>query len=246
MHTSRLGAKNGIIAINIAVFLFMAVMQTFGNTFLSSGFYKYESLLEFNPIGAIYRPWSFFTYMWIHYNIFHLASNMILLYIFGSLFEREYIDSKLIYIFMISGLLASIVYYLIVLINPIYCISMLDKPIVGSSAGIIAIIFAYSFSTKKNKIISLYKLRVGIRYIAITILLIMIIYNLNNIAGHIVHIIGVLVGLYYALLENRKQERIQTKNAINSGINSKVRRSGYNSLSSEEKQILIDSSRKTQ
>jgi membrane associated rhomboid family serine protease len=66
------------------------------------------SLLEFDPVGATDRPWSFFTYMFVHGGLLHLLANSLALFVFGPPVEKRFGSSLFILFYLYCGVGAAI------------------------------------------------------------------------------------------------------------------------------------------
>jgi membrane associated rhomboid family serine protease len=65
-------------------------------------------LLSFDPGLAISRPWTFFTYMFVHAGLWHLAGNALALFVFGPTVERRLGSSTFIVYYLYCGIGAAI------------------------------------------------------------------------------------------------------------------------------------------
>ena len=78
---------NKIIYLNIGIFLFISIFESFAFITQTNIQYYLEKLfLPADTNKIISRPWTFLTYMFLHNNIFHLLFNMIWLYFAGNIF----------------------------------------------------------------------------------------------------------------------------------------------------------------
>lgn len=68
--------------------------------------------LAFTPIYALNRPWIWLTSIFMHADFSHLLFNMIALFMFGNYLESRISEKQFLIIFIISGLLGNLAYYL--------------------------------------------------------------------------------------------------------------------------------------
>jgi membrane associated rhomboid family serine protease len=88
---------NQLILVNVLVFLVLSVVAVIVALFqLEAGWYLRISRYLAVPASLgnlLYRPWSLFTYMFVHAGFFHILFNMLWLYWIGQIFQ-EYLGSK--------------------------------------------------------------------------------------------------------------------------------------------------------
>ncbi len=75
-----------LIFINVAVFIVVGIINMFA--FLSGTTFNTEAWLAVpaNLHTLMFRPWTLISYMFLHYDIFHILFNMLWLFWFGDLF----------------------------------------------------------------------------------------------------------------------------------------------------------------
>jgi len=95
--------------------------------------------------------WQFFTYMFLHGNLWHISVNMIFLFMFGSAIEYSLGQKKYISLFVISGMGSALFYLLLTtLLTPGSALSTI--PMMGASGAVFGILAAYGFMFPKNKV----------------------------------------------------------------------------------------------
>jgi len=86
---------------------------------INIGIYLIQSFLNFNfvEIGGLryifaedFRPYQFFTHLFIHGGLGHLFGNMFALFIFGPLLERFWGGQRFIVFYLVTGLGAALLY----------------------------------------------------------------------------------------------------------------------------------------
>ena len=237
-------------------------------------------LLLFNPLPSsfILKPWSLFTYLFLHDNFFHLLFNMLWLYCIGIILE-DLIGSKHIYKIIIYGGIFGGLFYMILY----QLFSFLQFPggvsLVGASGGISALIIATAVFTPYYTVMIFGVFPIQLRWIAIIwVLLDLASFSTTNanIGGTITHMGGALFGLLYMLhlkeifnfpfvdfltrtLRKKNKPSRKAKVTFNKTYNQKstfirnqkpnqdeidsildkINRSGYESLTKEEKDTLF-------
>ena len=231
----------------------------------------------------IHKPWTFLSYMFIHTDPLHILSNMIFLYFGSKLFLQHFNNKQLIATYILGGICGAIFFKLLFNIFPEYPTFNSEKPLIGASAGVFAIMIAAS-TYRPNSLIALpfignVKLK-NIAWVAI-ILFYLGIGNSPNPGGHIAHLGGALFGYVYIkqlqkgndysigftkwinnithlfkpksklkTVHKRKKtdaqfnsEKSEQQKAVDIVLE-KISKSGYESLTKEEKATLFSASKK--
>ncbi|MCL4417481.1 MAG: rhomboid family intramembrane serine protease [Actinobacteria bacterium] len=95
-------------------------------------------------LNSIYTLTPFFTSMFLHGSLLHIASNMWFLWIFGNDVELFLGRIRFLVIYILSGLAGNIVQYLLMPSSPI--------PMLGASGAIAGILGAYYFLFPRSKV----------------------------------------------------------------------------------------------
>lgn len=275
-----------LIYVNLAVFLVIRVIYVF--------FYMFNvdfDLLKWLALPSslrelAYRPWTLFTYMFLHFNFLHILFNLLWLHWFGNIFLTYFDEKKLLGTYIMGGLLGGIAYVLAY--NFIPAFTATSSILLGASASIIAIVVASALYAPNLQInillISSLFGPIKIIWIAlISVALYFIGISGSNAGGNIAHLGGALWGFVYmwqlkrgrdiiapfnrflssfgSLFRRRKLKvtyrnnvgsmsdweynarRKKEKEAMNE-ILDKIGKSGYESLTKREKEILFHASSK--
>ena len=280
-HFRTQNIAHKIIYINVFVFIIFNLLNSISFLFgINSDLTLIENLkVPANNIEILTRPWSLITYMFLNLDLLHLFTNMIALHLIGKIF-LQYLNSKqLAYIYILGGVSGGLLFISAYNYIPNLSITIPNAPLMGSSASVLAIIFAISTYKPNYKIHFPFIGIIKLKYIALTWFLIDIIsFDDGNPGGHIAHIGGALFGWIYIKnleLENkylsfkylskiknifsiRGHKNSQYKRTINdydfnkkqtekqNEINlilDKISKSGYESLTKNEKEILFNESK---
>ena len=95
-------------------------------------------LVEFAPVGATARPWSFVTYMFVHGGLLHLLANSLGLFIFGPPVERQMGSRTFLLYYLYCGVGAAVVSMVVSLAG------VHVAPFVGASGAILGVAFAFA------------------------------------------------------------------------------------------------------
>ncbi len=261
-----------LIYINLGVFVAMYLLNTF--TFLvgtqGNFFFKWFSLPA-NFDSFLYRPWSIISYGFVHAGFLHILGNLIILYYIGNLFI-DYFTQKQLLNFYIAGTFFGGVLYLLSY-NYFPALKGTESTLVGASAGVTAIfvgIASYMPNYElKLRFIGFVKLWV---LAAIFVAYDLIQIPTGNTGGHISHLGGALFGYFYmsqighntVSIKNFFDKIIKKKSPLKTVYKSnkkkgtsqptnqqqvdrileKISKSGYESLSQSEKDLLFKQGKK--
>jgi membrane associated rhomboid family serine protease len=117
-----------LLIANVAVF---AVTHLLG---LAFGF-DWIDWFAFQPTRIFLRPWGVFTYMFLHWDLLHLAVNMLVLFFFGPPLEDQWGSRAFIRYYIVCGLGGVALSYL-----------FLDASILGASAAAYGLMLAFAVS----------------------------------------------------------------------------------------------------
>lgn len=272
-----------LIYINVGLFVVIRLISVVCILFnLGDGYFLNYLQLPSSPELLLYRPWTVITYMFTHFDFLHILFNMLWLYWFGSIFLSFFSERQLGGLYLLGGVAGAVFFMLAYNIFP-YFQNMAGRSfLMGASASVMAIVFAVSFYKKEYEINLLFIGRVKLIYLAIfAFLLDFLSIASDNAGGHIAHIGGALLGIWFAnrisagrdltasvsrlldwivnLFKRKPKMKVSYKrtetdydynarkhqeNIDLDVILDKLKRSGYESLSAEEKKKLFDASKK--
>lgn len=203
-----------IILINIGIWLLIALIRNLAFLFSSpengtSGLYKHfltEYLLSFLALPAninlfLAKPWTLFSYMFLHFDFLHILFNMLWLYWFGAIFVQYLSQRQLTATYIFGGITGGLLYIFAYNVFPVFDLVRVNALALGASASVLAIVVGISFYVP-NYTINLFLLGpIKIKYIAIiTIAMDLLMINAGNAGGHIAHLGGALWGFAYVKL----------------------------------------------
>ncbi|MGC9375402.1 MAG: rhomboid family intramembrane serine protease [Bacteroidales bacterium] len=271
-----------LLYINIAVFLAVKIV---GVIFFLLSAEQTFSIAKWFAVPAdfsnlIFKPWTIFTYMFLHLDFFHILFNMLWFYWFGMIFLSYFDEKKLLSLYLVGGIAGAALYILAFNIFPVFSNVLPDSLALGASASVIAIVIAISFYAPDHTIHLLFFGPVQLKYIAIvTIAIDIISIASSNAGGHIAHLGGALYG--YLFVQQYKKgkninkgfdrfmdklftffkpkpkikvtykrpmtdieynkEKVKKQKDVDR-ILDKIAKSGYDSLTKKEKEILFKNS----
>lgn len=95
-------------------------------------------LFVFRPATADIRPWTFFSYMFVHAGFLHLAFNMLMVFFFGPAVEDRMGGWAFLRYYLWCGLGGAVLSFVIMLFTPVGAIQ-------GSSAAALGVALAFAF-----------------------------------------------------------------------------------------------------
>jgi membrane associated rhomboid family serine protease len=192
-----------LIYINIAVFILITIVAVIG--FLLNNETIAESALNIFSVPSslkslLLRPWTLFTYMFMHKDIWHILFNMLWLYWFGKIF-LEYLDQrKLVAVYLLGGLSGAVLYIFSFNIFPAFEGVVADSVAIGASASVMAIVIAIAAYVPDYTVQLFLFGRVKIKYMALAIFVFTSIMDFSvNSGGKLAHIGGAFFGYFYTL-----------------------------------------------
>lgn len=266
-----------LIYINLAVFLVIRIVNVF--YFLAAAEFPFLDWLalpaDFTLLAS--RPWTLFTYMFLHSDFLHILFNLLWLYWMGQIFLAYFDQAKLLALYLLGGLAGGLFYVLGYNFFPVFAESITQSRLLGASASVIAIVTALAVHAPNHSLHLLFIGPVKIKYIALfSVLLYVIGISSSNAGGNLAHLGGAFWGVVYILqlrrgfdpsrgitwLSNRVRKlfaprpkvKVTYRKPVNdmeynrmknqeqermNQILEKISKSGYGSLSKEEKEILF-------
>lgn len=203
-----------LIYVNVALFLLVhlvAVILTLWNI-SPTAWLAYIDLPS--DIGLLlHRPWTLLTYMFVHYDVWHILFNMLWFYWFGTIFLQYFTPKHLVGLYFLGGLAGALFYVAAYNIFPYFA----DKQsmMCGASAAIMAVVLAITVRVPDYKVNLLFLGAVSLKYIAaVTVLIDLFSMTSANAGGHIAHIGGAVMGIAFALCWKRGKDLTHPVNAL--------------------------------
>ena len=143
----------------------------------------------------LFKPWTIFTYSFMHSGFFHLFWNMYLLYFASRLFLNLFSPRTFFNVYFLGVLLGGLTFMLSYSVFPAF---QYASPImVGASAGVMAVlIFMATYSPDLEVRIIFFNVK--LRYLGIAfVLLDLIQIPYGNAGGHLAHLGGAALGYLY-------------------------------------------------
>jgi len=284
----KLSFKNGtyltkLIYINIAIWVIVRLVFVGYSLSGSDG----SLMLSWLALPAsfdlfITRPWTIFSYMFLHFELLHILFNVLWLYWFGKIFLEYHSQQKLLSLYIIGGFSGGVAFMLAYNWLPVFHERIINSQLLGASASVIAIVIAIAVYVPNHLIHLAFIGPVKIKWIAfVSVLLYVISLSGDNAGGNFAHLGGAVWGWIYMsqLMTGRNitgrfdritdtffswfrirrklkikynsanpdydynRKKVSQQNEINQVLD-KIGKSGYDSLTFEEREILFKMGRK--
>jgi len=196
-----------IIYINLAVF----VVAMLANIAASMNPESESVMLQFFAIPSgyqnlIFRPWSVFTYMFLHINFLHILFNLLILYWYGNIFLRLMGEKHLLGLYLIGGLTGAAMFVFAYALLPF--LDQYPSYAFGASAPMLAVVFAAATHSPNLEVQLSFVGNLKLKYAALIVLVLDFVGILadENMGGHITHMGGALYGFIYMSQMKKKKD----------------------------------------
>ncbi len=185
-----------LILINVIIW---AAVRVFG-VFLSGDsmatlMYEFGGLPS-NLSNMIVKPWTWVTYMFLHWDFWHIFMNMLFLYWFGRIVAEFLGSEKVIKLYVLGGIAGGVLY--IILYNLFFPARVAESALVGASAGVFGVVVGAATFMPNYTFFLLFLGPVRIKYIAIFFVFTSFINSKGfNAGGEIAHLGGAIIGYLY-------------------------------------------------
>jgi membrane associated rhomboid family serine protease len=198
-----------LIYINLAVFLVVKIIYVFFFLFISTSDVQFKSIyfqtsyLKYFILPAelselLTRPWTVFTYMFLHWKFLHIIFNVLVLFWFGRIFLKYLTERQLYTTYLLGGLSGAALYLFTYNVFP--GLDAYGSQVLGASAGVVAILIAVSTYAPNYTIYLPLIGPVKLKYIAaILVVLDFVRIASDNAGGFIAHIGGAMYGYFFAI-----------------------------------------------
>ena len=192
----QLNGAEKLILINVICFVLPLFIKTllFLFNFPSAMFFGWFELSS-SWSDLLYKPWTLFTYSFLHSGFFHLFWNMYLLYFASRLFLNLFSPKTFFNVYFLGVLVGGFTFMASYSLFPAFQNS--SPVMIGASAGVMAVlIFMSTYSPDFE--VRLILFNVKLRYIGLAFVLIDIIQiPYGNAGGHLAHLGGAGLGFFY-------------------------------------------------
>lgn len=273
-----------IIYINLGVFILVNLLGSLAFLLASNP----PDIINWIAVPAylptlILKPWTLFSYMFVHQGFMHLLMNLIWLYFGGRIFQDLMGSQRFLSTYILGGLSGALLYILAYNILPVFIDVLPMARAMGASASVLAVIVAIATKVPNYSVHLIFIGPVKLKYIALfSVILDLISLNDGNAGGHIAHLGGAIFGFLYirnlekgrdwsvwfykwvntfkSIFKSTNKSKVKVVYRSNGATKSnvqykadqevidlildKISKSGYDSLTLKEKDILFRASQK--
>ena len=154
------------------------------------------------PSAVLYGHyyWQFVTYMFVHGGIWHLFSNMLGLFIFGSAVERSVGTREFLLFYFLTGTLSGIASFFV------YILTGTNAILLGASGALYALMLLFSVIYPRAVILVFGMLPVRAPVLVLLYFAIELFSQMGNYGGsvaHMTHLFGLVFAFFYCLVRLR-------------------------------------------
>ncbi len=192
------GILTQLIAINLAVFLvvnligvvfFLAAMEGGTGTIVR----MFAVPADLGNLAA--KPWTLFTYMFLHEGFLHILFNILWLYWFGIIFLRYFSASQMLGLYILGGLFGGLFYIVSFNVFPVFQPYLSASFALGASASVIAIVAATAVYIPNFTVHLMFIGPVKLKWIALVMIVLDVLgVASSNSGGHLAHLGGAILG----------------------------------------------------
>ncbi len=146
------------------------------------------------------RPWTIFTFMFIHDDVWQVFANMLWLGAFGFIIQENGGNKKIIPVFIYASIAAALILLIAYSIIPSLATQRATVYASGAAAGVMALAVAATLLYPRYKIFPLIAGGIPVWLITIVFAASAILTQLNNINTLLLLLGGALMGLFYVTL----------------------------------------------
>ncbi|SDG83368.1 rhomboid family intramembrane serine protease [Psychroflexus sediminis] len=269
-----------LIGINVALFILTFVFRTLGFLFkIPTDFFVEWLVFPKGLLEFAYKPWTIITYAFMHSGIFHILSNMLILYFSGKFFLTFFSGKRMLNLYFLGAISGALIYALSYNLLPAFSETGRSY-LIGASASVMAILVAIATQSPNLEVRLFFLGNLKLWWIAAFLVVLDVVQiPISNPGGHLAHLGGSAIGYLYITQLNkgndigawlqsitdwfadyfkpktkkgnmktvhktsRKKQSKTTSRTDNQKkidlILDKISKSGYDSLSKEEKDFLF-------
>lgn len=270
-----------LIGINILMFVVVFLLKTFSfllqlpSSFILEWLVFPKEITEF-----LLKPWTIITYAFLHAGLWHILSNMLILYFAGIYFLNYFSQKRLLTYYLLGAIAGALIYMLSYNFFPAFS-GVGRSYLIGASASVMAVLVGIAAQVPHLRVRLLFLGSLKLWWIAAALVVLDFIQiPFGNAGGHLAHLGGAGLGYVYTTqlsrgndigkwfeklmdglvnlfsgkkksplktVHNKKsktraKEQTDNKNTHQAKIDAildKISKSGYDSLTKQEKSFLF-------
>lgn len=188
-----------VLAIVFCIFKFILVVYDLSGSNKSG----YNEIMSWFILPASFeklltKPWTIFTYMFIHEGVWHLLGNVIWLWAFGYILQDLTGNTKIVPVFIYGGLAGGLFFMISYNIFPRLVPLVPIATLQGASAGVMAVAIATTTLAPDYRLFPM--IHGGIPLWVLTVIFVIIDFAqipVENTGGHLAHLAGAGIGYIF-------------------------------------------------
>lgn len=196
-----------LIAINLIMFVILAFIKAvytlrYEDAVQAASHFNQNVLSWFalpadiNHVGS--RPWTILTHMFVHSDVWTVLGNMLWLWVFGYILQDLTGNRKIFPVFLYGGLAGALAFLITYNLIPALRPASTIEPLLGASAGIMAIAAAVTTIAPGYRIFPMLNGGIPIWIISVLYLIVDLATTpIDNPSLHIAHLTGALTGFLF-------------------------------------------------
>jgi membrane associated rhomboid family serine protease len=221
----------------------------------------FDLLFALQPRAVVqnFYVWQLLTYMFLHGGVWHLLFNMIVLFFFGSALEMVWGAKRFLQYYLVCGVGAGLTHMAV----------SYNSAVIGASGAIYGLLLAYAIMYPNQYVLLMFAIPVKVKYLVAGLAAFDLLMGMQGQDGiaHFAHLGGALTGLLFfrseirrriglstrsmrakhkwkTFVHDRRDRQSENETANIDSILDKISAKGYENLTSTEKRILENYSRK--
>lgn len=187
-----------LIVINVLIFFTIRLTGFFMG-------YRPDELVEISSWAVLWedsskflvQPWTFITYSFLHFGVFHLLFNMIWLYMFGRIILNLFNGKRLLTVYLLGAIAGGLLFILSFNFFPVF--ENMNGYLLGASGSVTALM-VFIAAYVPNTEIRIFTFNLKLWQIALALILfdLVRISSSDNAGGLLAHVGGAIFGYVYA------------------------------------------------
>lgn len=187
-----------LIGINVLLFVLLFLLKAVAFLFQFPSDFILEWLVFPKDIGEfVFKPWTIVTYAFLHAGLWHILSNMLILYFSGIYFLTYFSPKRLLTYYFLGAIAGAVVYMLSYNLFPAF--SGVGKSyLIGASASVMAILVGIAAQVPHLRIRFPLIGSLKLWWIAAFLVVLDVVQiPFGNAGGHLAHLGGAFLGYFY-------------------------------------------------
>ena len=197
-------AMKMLLILNGIVF-FLWLIATVSNSIGMQSFMAVNFMVSVDTIKS-FRAWTLITYAFSHIDIWHIVFNMLFLWIFGRLVEDRYGPRNMVFLYIVAGLAAAVLYLVLDLAKG----AGFFTPMLGASGAVMGLTIVAAFLHPNMQIYIWGILPIRLKWLAMLFILTDVLGMVDGKPGTVAnsaHLGGALMGFLFYWFDLRPFDR---------------------------------------